>query len=200
MKYPALEGVSFVGDLSLEDASVLADEARQRLNVIEFGSGGSTQIFAQCSAGSVFSIETESEWIEKTSKNLEVLGLKNKVIFASYGFYPGSGNYDLVFVDGAPNLRLEFATHAWKRLNVGGVMIFHDTRRFEYFREAAWIMQLHFNEIDKVEINHKGSNLTLIYKGEPKNYVNWNETEGKPAWAYGKADRPEGGGLWQIEN
>lgn len=200
MEYPHLEGVRFVGDLSLEDASILAEQARKRSNVLEFGSGGSTQIFAQCCSGLVLSVETDPSWIAKTQDNLSLLGLEQKVEFAPYDLYPKKLNYDLVFVDGAPDLRLDFAKDAWEQLEVGGVMIFHDTRRFEYFRMAAWIAQLHFNAIDRIEVNHQNSNMTLIHKIEPRQYVNWNETEGKPAWAYGKADRPDGAGLWQIES
>ena len=80
-------------------------------------------------------------------------------------------------------------------------MIFHDTRRFEYFKEVAWIMQLHFGEISRVEINKDESNMTVICKRiEPLPYENWNETEGKPEWAYGAVERPEGEGLWTLND
>ena len=42
--------------------------------------------------------------------------------------------------------------------------------------------------------------MTLIYKSEePLYYENWNETEGKPLWAYGNGEIPEGEGLWVTE-
>tara|TARA_R110000868_G_scaffold19150_5_gene82794 strand:+ start:5624 stop:5863 length:240 start_codon:yes stop_codon:yes gene_type:complete len=77
-------------------------------------------------------------------------------------------------------------------------MVFHDTRRFADFQNAAWVAQLFYTEVKTIEVNANDSNLTLIYKRKPLTYVNWNETEGKPRWAYGGEDMPEGEGLWEI--
>lgn len=190
--------IKFVGDLSAEDASVLAEFAYGN-SVLEFGSGGSTQIFAQV-ADSVTSVETDPTWVEKTRKNVLCLDDPKPVEFVPYDLFKFDQPYGVIFVDGVPNKRLQFAENAWKCLDGGGFMIFHDTRRFEYFKEAAWIIQLFFAEIQRVEVNYRDSNMTVIRKrGEPLHYVNWNETEGKPLWAYGAAERPDGEGLWQQE-
>lgn len=191
--------IQFVGDLSIEDARILSEHSSCE-HVLEFGVGGSTQIFAQ-SAQSVVSVETDPKWVLRTKENLALLEEPVSVSFVPYDLFNYQGSFDLIFVDGIPEKRLQFAERAWSCLKPGGVMIFHDTRRFEYFREAAWIIQLHFSEIKDVEINKNDSNLTLIHKRkEPLHYVNWNEIEGKPAWAYGKADRPEGEGLWEMND
>ena len=191
--------IKFIGDLSIEDAWSLADMAQGR-RVLEFGSGGSTQIFAQV-AKLVTSVETDPTWIARTKDNLALLGEHAPVEFVPFDLFTCRAEYDVIFVDGVPDKRLEFAQATWPCLSKGGSMIFHDTRRFEYFREAAWVMQLHFSEISTVLINENDSNLTLIGKrDEPLHYVNWNDVEGKPLWAYGKADRPEGASLWPLRD
>jgi hypothetical protein len=88
----------------------------------------------------------------------------------------------------------------WPLLDVGGHMVFHDTRHFHYFREAAWVVQSFFGEIRSVFINLDGSNLTIIEKGPLLTYENWNYTEGKPLWAYGAEPMPEGEKLWKIKS
>lgn len=185
----------FIGDLSIQDANVLEHYSKDR-RVLEFGSGGSTQIFAQ-RAKSIISVETDPVWICKTQDNLKLLSNSTPVLFVPYHSFTNEGQFDLIFVDGVPDKRLEFAQNAWRCLRPNGVMIFHDTRRFEYFKEAAWMLQTYFSEIGRVEINFQNSNMTVIQKREnPLFYVNWNVSEGKPLWAYGAAERPDGEGLW----
>jgi hypothetical protein len=197
-QYPYLSEIAFVGDLSLQDANVLSEWSFGK-DVLEFGSGGSTQIFAQC-ANSVVSVETDPAWIKKTESNLRLIANPCSVQFVPYDLFRYDNKFDFVFVDGALDKRLNFAVKAWDCLQVGGVMMFHDTRHFENFKEAAWLMQLKFAEIDRVCVNHDDSNLTLITKRHPVSYVNWNETENKPKWAYGIGDRPEGAGLWKLND
>ena len=195
----------WIGDLSREDAQVLIeccelDEIDS--SILEFGSGGSTQIFAQCMPASVLSIETDPEWIKRTQDHLAKLNEKTPVSFCSYEAYKNiieDQKFDLIFVDGVDNLRREFAIATWKNLSDDGVMIFHDTRRFNDFQNAAWVAQLHFNEIKKIEVNYLGSNMTVIFKKPYAGYVDWNYTEDKPLWAYGKPgaeDMP----LWELKN
>lgn len=189
--------LQFIGDLSIEDAMILEQYASCN-TILEFGVGGSTQIFAQ-RAEKVVSVETDPAWVEKTKRNLALLENAVPVEFVMYDQFTYQGSFDIVFVDGVPEKRLEFAEQAWECLKPGGTMIFHDTRRFEYLKEAAWIMQLRCHEIWRMDINKDDSNLTLIHKrSKPLVYVNWNEKEGKPAWAYGIGERPEGEGLWQM--
>lgn len=195
------DDIEFVGDLSIEDAKVLKFFCDHNSRVLEFGSGGSTQIFAQCLPQKIVSVETDHSWIERTRENLNKISHKNWTApqFVPYDFFD-SGDFNLIFIDGVPEKRLEFAMRAWPMLDVGGCMIFHDTRRFEYFKNMAWVMQSFFNEICTVEVNISGSNMSIIYKSDPVQYVNWNMTEGKPLWAYGAQPMPEGASLWKMAN
>jgi len=192
--------IEFVGDLSNQDARDLAALGSVSARILEFGVGGSTQIFAQCEPVKLVCVETDPEWVAKTQSNLNIISHDKWTApeFVPYDLFKVEGSFDLIFVDGVPDKRLEFAMKAWPLLNSGGKMVFHDTRRFEYFREAAWVIQSFFNEVSHVDINVDGSNLTIIEKGPLLTYENWNETEDKPAWAYGIGDIPKGRGLWKI--
>jgi predicted O-methyltransferase YrrM len=191
--------ISFVGDLSQNDAIVLSRLGDQFKKILEFGVGGSTQIFAQCEPDILHCIDTEQYWIDRTEKNLHRLSYDGwkRPNFSIYSEeLPSPGQmYNLIFVDGVPEKRLEFAMKAWPALESGGVMVFHDTRRFEYFKEAAWVMQSFFGEIRNVAVNPSSSNLTVIHKGKLLQYENWNLNEGKPMWAYGKGEMPTGGAI-----
>jgi len=197
-KYHFLRDIRFVGDLSLQDANILS-EISENADVLEFGSGGSTQIFAQ-RANTVVSVETENLWIEKTKKNLHLLGTHAPTKFVPYDLFKPTGKYDVIFVDGVLSKRLAFATDTWSSLKTGGKMVFHDTRHFDNFKEVAWIMQLYFKEVSRVDVNYNDSNLTIIQKREPLEYINWNNEEDKPRWAYGIEEKPERIDLWKINN
>lgn len=192
--------IQFVGDLSVQDAKILAYLGKHAPRILEFGVGGSTQIFAQCQPEQLVSVETDPAWVARTQDNLQRIdGEWTQPKFVPYDLFDG-GEFDLIFVDGVPDKRLEFAMRAWPMLAVDGCMVFHDTRRFEYFREAAWVMQSFFNAVGNVSVNTGNSNLTVIEKIRPLMYENWNDTENKPPWAYGKAEIPEGERLWRAES
>jgi len=191
---------SFVGDLSIDDATVLHRVGSYSNRILEFGVGGSTQIFAQTKPDVLVSVDTDLTWIERTRFNLKLIdGEITQPHFVPYDLFMG-GSFDLIFVDGVPDKRLDFAMKVWPMLSEYGAMIFHDTRRIEYLREATWVVQSFFDEVRYVSINESDSNLTIIEKGPSLPYENWNETEGKPAWAYGKDEIPEGEGLWKMED
>lgn len=194
--------VQFVGDLSIQDAKTLVGLGSKSTHILEFGVGGSTQIFAQCKPVKLVCVDTDPAWVARTQANLQRISHTDWTApaFIPYDLFKYEGVYDLIFVDGVPEKRLEFAMRAWPILDTGGKMIFHDTRRFEYFREAAWVMQSFFNEVSRVDVNVDGSNLTIIEKGSVRIYENWNLTEGKPLWAYGSGDIPEGESLWKMES
>lgn len=197
MPYDNIRGFQFVGDLSMEDADVLAGLGKSAKRILEFGVGGSTQIFSQCRPEILTCVETDPKWVEITQNRLALLPERTEPKFVPYDLYT-EAPYDLIFVDGAPHLRREFAINTWGWLQVGGVMVFHDTRRYADFQHAAWIAQLYYSEISRIDVNVENSNLTVIHKREKLPYVNWNHTEGKPAWAYGNAEIPEGEGLWKA--
>lgn len=184
-------GLKWIGDLSLEDADVLANYSKRSDNILEFGCGGSTQIISQCCSKSIISVETDTKWIAATQERINKIGA-TPVQFLNYTTQFDK-QFDLIFVDGVDSLRREFAIETWKYLNVGGVMLFHDTRRFQDFQNAAWVAQLYFNEIATIDVNAKASNdqssnITVIHKKNYEPYVNWNYTEDKPIWAYGTLD------------
>lgn len=197
--YDNIKNIRFIGDLSLEDASILALYGRKSKSIIEFGAGGSTQIFSQCLPDIFVSVETSEYWIERTKSNLNKIINKTNPDFRNYGTYT-EGKYDLIFVDGIDELRRDFAINHWNSLRVGGVMIFHDTRRFIDFQNAAWVAQLFYKEISKIDVNYENSNMTIIHKKDATEYVNWNFNEGKPLWAYGIGEPEEGDGLWGIDD
>jgi len=192
--------IEFVGDLSVKDAEVLSLYGKKSTHILEFGVGGSTQIFAQCEPVKLVCVETDPDWVAKTQLNLNRISHDKWTApeFVPYDLFKHEGVYDLIFVDGTPEKRLDFAMRAWPILDTGGKMVFHDTRRFEYFREAAWVIQSFFNEVSHIDINVDGSNLTIIEKGPLLTYENWNYTEGKPLWAYGAEPMPEGAKLWKL--
>lgn len=197
-----IKNVGFIGDLSLQDADVLARHAVNAQFILEFGSGGSTQIFAQCCKGKVLSVETSREWIKKTEINIRKIQSKTEVVFLDY-ISDFVGQFDLIFVDGVDHLRSDFAEKTWKNLKVGGAMIFHDTRREHDFKNALKLIGDHFNEIDVVEVNAKASdgkssNLTVIRKKNYEGYVDWNQSENKPLWAYGVTDDSVNQQLWRL--
>ena len=197
MSYQDMQGFQFVGDLSMEDANILARLGKKSKYILEFGVGGSTQIFSQCFPDRFVAVETDPNWIDLTAKRLEMIENRKNPKFVSYGLCE-KDQYDLIFVDGVDHLRREFAINTWTWLQVGGIMVFHDTRRFADFQNAMWVAQLNFSEVSRVDVNAENSNLTLIHKQKSLPYVNWNNTEDKPAWAYGNANIPEGEGLWRA--
>jgi hypothetical protein len=200
MKYDILEGVRFVGDLSLQDACVLVEYGRKSKNILEFGAGGSTQIFAQCMPTRLVTVETDPRWIDRTMSRVAMLDKKTEPAFVPFDYYPTNFAADLIFVDGASELRGKFCLNTWDQLKVGGVMIFHDTRRPEYFQHVLNLSHTFFNEIGRIDVNVNQSNMTVVHKGPRLSYVDWNQTESKPAWAYGNAEHPEKDTLWQIND
>lgn len=196
-----LIGMQFIGDLSLQDADLLAGYGKASKSILEFGIGGSTQIFAQCLPDKLVSVETDANWVEATINKLSLIENKTSPVIQDYNASI-DGDYDLIFVDGVDQLRLPFAKKTWEKLKVGGVMIFHDTRREIDFVNSIRLAKAYFNEIDFIEVNAKASNgkssnMTVIKKKELEPYVNWHGVEDKPRWAYGTTDPVSE--LWRYE-
>lgn len=177
--------IKFIGDLSVQDALVLEMHARAAKSILEFGAGGSTQIFSQCCPETLVSVETSSFWIEVTNRRIEELVVPHTTpIWAPYGAHP-AGQYNLIFVDGIDEKRLDFALSTWKLLPAGGVMLFHDTRRERDARNVFATATANFSEVRSVVLNANNSNTSVICKGVSLPYVNWNHVEGLPMWRYG---------------
>ena len=112
--------------------------------------------------------------------------------------------FDLIFVDGIPEKRLEFARNTWRYLKTNGVMIFHDTRVQQEFERVISVTTDYHNEIKSIDVNalasdNISSNMTVIHKKENEPYVNWNYSEDKPLWAYGGFDSPDEL-LWEYDS
>jgi predicted O-methyltransferase YrrM len=187
--------IGYIGDLSVQDADVLAQYAKKSKNILEFGVGGSTQIMAQCKPKTMISIDTDLGWIERTKINLARIKDKTEIMFGVYAettTLTTNLKFDLVLIDGVDHLRKDFAVFSWTLLNEGGVMLFHDTRRPADFLNAVTSAGQFVNEVRMIEVNvaasnGKSSNITILHKKKFEPYEDWNVVEGKPAWAYGGA-------------
>jgi precorrin-6B methylase 2 len=200
-----LGNIGFIGDLSLQDADLLAMYAKRSEYILEFGVGGSTQIMAQCKPKRMISIDTDPGWIERTRTTLGRLTDKTEVEFGGYTNAQdmmANIRFDLIFIDGVDHLRKEFAAFSWQFLRVGGVMLFHDTRRQHDFLNAVGVASNFWNELSKVEVNAKASNgkssnMSVLHKKSLEPYENWNDVEGKPAWAHGAAPFTRAHSFWK---
>jgi predicted O-methyltransferase YrrM len=181
----------YIGDVSKTDALVLQKYAKLSSSVLEFGPGASTQIIAQSmkEEGTIDSFETEQKWIDLNIKTLQELDCSNKCSFHLYKclspFIEDNVNsYDLVFVDGLNELRLEFALSAWSTLKVGGVMIFHDTRKQPFATIISKVLEKHFEEIESIKVNELDSNMSVITKTPPHLFDNWNSNGKRLPWMW----------------
>lgn len=179
----------WVGDLSIQDAKIIEKYAISG-DILEFGAGGSTMIIAQSAdVKSLISVETDQYWIDITSRRMKAIEDKIEPIFLDYSEVPVTGNFDMIFVDGVDHLRLDFARRTWNLLKPLGFMIFHDTRRFQDFKNAISIAEEFFEEILSIDVNieYEGipSNLTILQKKNSIQYVSWPDEENKPEWSYG---------------
>jgi predicted O-methyltransferase YrrM len=192
----------YIGDISREDAQLLSRFAADALRMLEFGAGASTQVLAQSAPESaeIVTVETDAAWIERTRRNLRLLGVTREVRFVPYrGFWREmQGPFDFIFDDGIDKRRGEFAERAWPLLAVGGAMLFHDTRRPDDARIALRHVERFFLEVESVQLNAEGSNITIVRKQMPLQYADWNVVERRARWEYGHEDPPPE--LWGDKN
>jgi len=181
--------VVFIGDLSKSDAELLEQLARVSTRILEFGMGGSTQIFAQC-CNAVTSLDTSQKWLDRTKKILEQLPAHPTKLLRYGNKGTVSGSFDLIFDDGHPMWRLDFARWAWPLLRTGGKLLVHDTR-VRHINVVCELLHEFKNEIESVEVNKDGSNITVITKKPREPYSNWNKDEEKEEWECGNWDRSE---------
>ena len=188
----------YIGDISREDAQLLSRYATGARRMLEFGAGASTQVLAQSApeGAEIVTVETDSGWIGRTRRNLQLLGVTREVKFVPYrGFWRAlRGPFDFIFDDGIDRRRGEFSEHAWPLLAIGGALLFHDTRRAADARVALRQVERVFLEVASVHLNAEGSNITVVRKQAPLTYVDWNVVERRARWEYGhEAPPPE---LW----
>ena len=188
--------IPYIGDISKADAIVLRGLAEQSSSILEFGVGASTQVLSYYrQAGLMISIETEQSWIDRTKKNLELLGIKKEVEFYEWKHWLPIVEtglvYDLIFNDGVLSLRKEFAFAKWNNLKIGGILAFHDTRTSEGVKVVLEFIEKFSPEIESVFINIDNSNITVIKKKKQEHYENWTIMEGKEPWEYGYTEVDE---------
>jgi predicted O-methyltransferase YrrM len=182
----------YIGDISRGDAKVLYGYASKSQNIVEFGCGGSTQVLAHSQAN-VISIDTEQSWIDRTAENIRGLGLKMPTFCLWKNRHTvmstlKENSIDMIFDDGNPPERKPFFDEIFKYVKVGGVLLGHDTRL-----ESMWIYKAihdHQNEITTVSINEDDSNITVITKGHPRQYKNWNAEENRENWEFSSPNKP----------
>jgi predicted O-methyltransferase YrrM len=183
--------IPYIGDISEYDALLLKKmaQADDIKSILEFGCGASTQVIAAYTNAKFISIDTADEWIDKTISNINLLEIKNMPLFYKYDDFDFStGNYDFVFNDGIDSLRNNFAYNIWSRINVAGILAFHDTRRNGDITMMMNFIINNIAEIEAVFFNYNESNISLIYKGLVKPYYDWQEKEGRMKWQNGNQE------------
>lgn len=190
--------INYIGDISKMDAEVLKEFAEQATNFLEAGSGGSTQVIANYCKGDVTSVESDPAWIEKTRRNIDLLGINKQVKFILYDDFINQEHtqqYDCVFVDLVDGYRKDFGILAFdKLLKPGGIWMMHDQRRTGDIHNMAEVIRWYSAYIDTVLINYRESNITVIHKRDNPNalfYSDWNLDEKKASWQIGQGDVPE---------
>lgn len=187
--------MKYIGDISSRDAALLEFFASKSSRILEFGMGASTQVIAQAlqPGAHLFSVETEPSWIARTAGNLAALGVDPAV----YTLLPYTDwlsavpqMVDMIFVDGVDNLRPVFGRSAWHLLSVGGIIMYHDTRRVNDLRTCIELLMEHHNEIGDTFINLDGSNLSGFQRKHPEPYRDWNVDEDRAAWQTGAVEPP----------
>jgi predicted O-methyltransferase YrrM len=178
--------IPYIGDISAADAIVLRELAEKSCNTLEFGCGASTQVISTYTRGTLTSIDTSQEWINKTIGNIGLLEIKYMPTFMLYDrFKPFSSGFDFVFDDGADDLRRDFSMMIWPHIKLGGCLAFHDTRRSNDLGNVIHFINTHQYEISRVDFNYKHSNISIIYKHQFEHYVDWNIVEGRAPWQTG---------------
>lgn len=195
----SVQPLKFIGDLSAQDSKIIETYARRASRVLEFGVGGSTQIIAQSISESTqfLSLDTDPAWIETTEHNLQRLGVQSRCSMMRYEEWaPAPGeHFDLIFNDGTPEQRLEFALRCFSHLRIGGFLLFHDTRGLHHIKNVTSVIEAFYESIGRVTFNEVvdgvASNITVVEKKVKEPYVNWNEVEGRPPWAFGHGTVPD---------
>lgn len=160
-----------VGNIDREDVEALAKLAKQSSRILEFGTGGSTQCFRQWAPLNawIWSVDTDPKWQERTKENLHKLQADEDVTFLAYDgwreHFHDHAWFDLVFVDGLFERRMEFARRAWPLVQPGGMLCFHDCKWGEVAAMAYQLAAENFLEVISVQPRIYGSNIIAITRG-----------------------------------
>ena len=188
--------MKYVGDISCQDAKLLEAFGRKSKSILEFGIGASTQILCQCLApgARLVSLETDPMWIDRTRRNLDSLGIPAATCeLLPYQGWTGpcaGRTFDFIFVDGVDEERDPFARAAYPMLEVGGWILYHDTRRRKDLRNLVELIMEHHTEVGEVRINFQHSNLSGFQRKLPEPYEDWNVAEKREGWMVGWCEPP----------
>ena len=197
-----IKNLKWVGGLSLEDADILAMYGRKCPSVLEYGSGGSTLIFAQTSKN-VISIEGDQRWIDAVQRRLDMIGEATcPVEFVHYEgrklVADSNEKVDLVFIDGVFGKRLQVALECWPLVKPGGYLMFHDTNRLTDSQLLHDFCINNYTSIDYVQYNLVASNgecsQISAVKKRPRPTIllknNWSNFQSKnmerELWTFGR--------------
>jgi predicted O-methyltransferase YrrM len=120
--------------------SFLSALLNKTMDILEFGSGGSTLMFAR-RCNSVLSYETSEEWLTKINAKLVEKNLSDRAIVKfrpelNSGKMPPdfdySQEYDLILCDGCREGRNEFIMQTWPLVITGGWYVVDNSSQFEY--------------------------------------------------------------------
>ena len=186
------------GDLSRADFVVLTQLCRGK-DVVEYGAGGSTLLFAQI-AKSVVTYETKPEWFDRVTKFLDQV--PDKVCDPEVRFLEEtrdgssvkglSQSCDVLFDDGWAMMRPAFLLEFWQ--DVRECAILHDTRAtyagnvLKMFLDAyekpydkekwTWPPNHYLASLKSIDWNYLESNMAVLHKRNCSLYwENWNGTE-----------------------
>ncbi|KKM67210.1 hypothetical protein LCGC14_1473420 [marine sediment metagenome] len=120
-------------------AEWLREYAEDAKSILEWGCGGSTIWLAQIAGGGIRSIEHDPVWAARVTDVLNALGDPPLVRLASCWvdvvsdratYSDLNGPYDLAFIDGKAEWRLDCLAACVKCVKPGGHIFLHDSQRY----------------------------------------------------------------------
>jgi len=120
---------------SYKDLLTYACAVFQPKNILEYGPGGSTKVMLETSDAHIHSIENVYRWFEEARSSfggndrvsLHYIKDHDEYVSSDFGL-----KYDLIFVDGFCDWRVDCLKAAISKLAPGGYVILHDSERAKY--------------------------------------------------------------------
>ncbi|KKM98962.1 hypothetical protein LCGC14_1152650 [marine sediment metagenome] len=119
-------------------AEWLREYAEDAESILEWGRGGSTIWLAQITEGTICSIEHDQTWHQRihnllaglTAADLQLAKVEEWVYCTHDGYCNQTGQYDLAFIDGKAEWRLDCLAACAKCVKPGGHIFMHDSQRY----------------------------------------------------------------------
>ncbi len=107
----------------------------QPKNILEYGPGGSTEVMLEHSQAHIHSVENVHRWFDEARHNfgdndrvtLHYIKEHDEYVSSDFGL-----KYDLIFVDGLCDWRVDCLKAAIGKLAPSGYVILHDSERSKY--------------------------------------------------------------------